>query len=110
MRALAAAVFAVIALPAAAVAQDTRAAILEKQRADKATQLKPYKPGKLEKLVMNAEEGRLRRLIAPHNGFFVSYGYSYKPVGSGIGFGGGFRHDLFERRARLEIEAGASFR
>ncbi len=59
---------------------------------------------------MQAEEGRLRRMIAPHNGFFVEYGYTYKPVGSGNAFSGGFRHDLFDRRARVELEAGISFR
>ena len=49
-------------------------------------------------------------MIAPHNGFFVEYGYTYKPVGSGNAFCGGFRHDLFDRRARVELEAGISFR
>lgn len=111
MRSLAAVVAAVIcAAPASAAAQDSRADVLAAERAAKATRLAPYEPSKLEKLVMQAEEGRLRRLISPHNGFFVEYGYSYKPVGSGIAFGGGFRHDLFDRQARVELEAGASFR
>lgn len=110
MRALAATLLAVVFFPALGLAQDTRAAILEQQRAEKAKQLKPYEAGKLEKLVMNAEEGKLRRLISPHNGFYFQYGYKYKPVGSGHAFGGGFRHDLFDRSARVELEAGASFR
>jgi hypothetical protein len=101
---------AVSAMPLPAVAQTTRAETLERQRSEKARDLKPYEPKRLEQLVMDAEEGKLRRLIAPHNGFFAEYGYSYKPVGSGIGFGGGFRHDLFDRRARVVLEAGASFR
>ena len=101
-----------VALLAAApsAAQDTRAAQLERERAEKATRLKPYEPGKLETLVIRAEEGRLRRLISPHNGFFLKYGYTHKPVGSGIGFGGGWRHDLFDRQARVVLEAGASLR
>lgn len=110
MRALAPALILAVFCPAAALAQDTRAAVLEKQRADKAAVLKPYEPGRLEKLILNAEEGRLRRMIAPHNGFFAEYGYKHKPVGSGLGFGGGFRHDLFDRQARIELEAGATFR
>ena len=111
MRVLVAAVVAsLMVYPVKASAQQSRTEVLERQRAEKATQLKPYEPKKLEKFVMNAEEGKLRRLIAPHNGFFVEYGYSYKPVGSGLGFGGGFRHDLFDRRARVELEAGASFK
>ena len=96
------------AFPAAA--QDTRAAQLERERAEKAKQLKPYEPGKLEKWVMKAEEGRLRRLIAPHNGFFAEYGYTYRPTGGGIGLGGGWRHDLFNRQARAELEAGITLR
>jgi hypothetical protein len=97
-------------LPLAAYAQTTRAEALEQERAERAKQLRPYEPKRLEKLILAAEEGKLRRLITPHNGFFVEYGYSYKPTGSGIGFGGGFRHDLFERRARVVFEVGETFR
>lgn len=97
-----------ITIPAAA--QDTRAAQLERERAEKAKQLKPYKPGKLEKWVMRAEEGRIRRMITPHNGFFAEYGYTHRPTGGGIGFGGGWRHDLLDRQARAELEAGITFR
>ena len=100
----------VLALASPALAQDTRAALLERERAAKAARLKPYEPGRLEKLVMQAEEGRLRRLISPHNGFFAEYGYTHKPVGSGFGLGGGWRHDLFDRQARVVLEAGASLR
>jgi hypothetical protein len=106
----AAALLAAVLLAPSAFAQNTRTEQLERERAAKATRLEPYDPGKLETFVMKAEEGRLRRLISPHNGFFAEYGYTHKPVGSGIGFGGGWRHDLFDRRARLELEAGASFR
>ena len=97
-------------LPLAAYAQTTRTEALEQERAERAKQLRPYEPKRLEKLILNAEEGKLRRLIAPHNGFFVEYGYTYKPTGSGIGFGGGFRHDLFERQARVVFEVGETFR
>ena len=93
-----------------ALAQTTRAEILEQQRSERAKQLDIYKPGRLEKLFLNADEGRLRRLIAPHNGFFAGYGYTYKPSGAGFALGGGFRHDLFDRRARVVFEAGESFR
>jgi hypothetical protein len=97
-------------MPGSLCAQETRAGTLERQRAEKAASLTPYKPGKLEKFILNAEEGKLRRMIAPHNGFFVEYGFTYKPVGSGLGFGGGFRHDLFDRQARIELEYGESLR
>jgi hypothetical protein len=108
MRFIAAALVAVAMLPDTATGQDTRASVLERQRADKATLLKPYEPRKLEKLVMAAEDGSLRRLISPHNGFFAEYGYEHRPTGAGIGLGGGFRHDLFHRRARVVLEAGGT--
>jgi hypothetical protein len=100
----------IVAGPRSAPAQTTRVEMIERQRAEKAARLETYKPGRLEKIITDAEEGRLRRRIAPYNGFFAEYGYSHKPVGSGIGFGGGFRHDLFSRRARLVLEGGGSFR
>ena len=93
-----------------ALAQETRASQLERERAEKAKQLTPYEPSKLERFVIRAEEGRLRRLISPHNGFFLEYGYTHKPVGSGLGFGGGWRHDVFDRKARVVVEAGATLR
>ena len=60
--------------------------------------------------MLQADEGQLQRWIAPHNGFFIGYGYTYRPSGAGIAFGGGYRHDLFDRRARVVFEAGESFR
>src|SRR5689334_20948044 len=97
-------------LSSTAEAQETRAGTLQRQRAEKAKKLEPYRPTRLEKLVMDAEEGKIRRMITPYNGFYAEYGYTDKPVGSGIGVGGGFRHDLFGRRARIDLEAGTSFR
>lgn len=91
-------------------AQETRAAELERQRAEKARQLKPYEPGRLEKILLKVDADNPLSRIAPHNGFFAEYGYSYKPIGSGVGFGGGYRHDVFDRRARVELEAGWSFK
>jgi hypothetical protein len=99
-----------LALASPVLAQDTREAQLERQRAEKATRLEVYKPKTLETLVTRAEEGRLRRLIAPHNGFFVEFGYEHRPASSGMGFGGGWRHDLFDRQARAILEAGATVR
>ena len=91
-------------------AQETRAEAVARQRAEKAAQLKPYEPKPLEKALLWFEETDPIEKIAPHNGFFVQYGYTGKPVGSGIAFGGGWRHDLFNRNARVVLEAGHSFR
>jgi hypothetical protein len=90
--------------------QTTRTELIEQQQAEKAAQLEPYQPGRIERIIVAAEDGKLRRTVTPYNGFFAEYGYTYKPIGSGTGFGGGFRHDLLDRRARLVLEAGASFR
>ena len=93
-----------------AYAQDTRAEALERQRAEKAKQTSELVPSKIERGLIWFERKRPLLWIAPYNGFFVTYGYSEKPVGSGIGFGGGWRHDLFERNARLVLEGGQTFR
>ena len=100
----------IVSSQAALSAQATRVEVIEKQREDKAAKLETYKPKKLEKILLDAEDGKLRRLISPHNGFFVGYGFTYKPTGAGFALGGGFRHDLFDRRARVVFEAGESFR
>ena len=85
MRPLSIVLFLVIVSSQAAVSgQTTRAEIIEKQRADKAATLAPYKPGKIEKILLNAEDGKLKRLIAPYNGFFVGWGYTYRPTGAGL--------------------------
>src|SRR5918995_5152773 len=96
------------ALPFPAIAQQTRQEVLEKQRAEKAQKLTPYKPGKVERWVLRFENPPFK--LSPHNGFFVTYGYSHKPTGSGIGVGTGYRHDLFGRRARVELEGGMSYK
>jgi hypothetical protein len=101
---------AALVSPASLSAQDSRAASLEKLREEKAQTLHPYQPGTIEKALLFVERVDPLRKIAPRNGFFVEYGYSAKPVGSGMGVGGGFRHDLFDRRARAIVEAGATWR
>ncbi len=99
-----------LATPWIAVAQDSRSASLEKLRAEKAAALQPYHPGKLERALLFVEREDPLRKIAPYNGFFVRYGYTGKPVGSGIGAAVGYRHDLFGRHARMAFEVGGTWR
>lgn len=101
-----------IASPSVVSAQDndTRAAVLEQQRAAKAAQLEPYKPGRLERALLFVERQDPVGKFAPYNGFFIQYGYTDRPTGAGIAFSGGYRHDLFNRRARVQLEAGMSLR
>jgi len=103
-------VLALTASSTVSLAQDTRSATLEQQRAEKAKQLQPYQPGRIEKLLLYIEREDPLAKITPHNGFFVRYGYAGKPLGAGVGLSAGFRHDLFDRNARVLVEAGASMR
>jgi hypothetical protein len=96
--------------PRLGLAQDTREATLSQQRADKAKSLKPYEGGKLERAMLWFEEADPLGKIAPHDGFYLQYGFRWKPVGAGIGVGGGWRHDLFNRNARILFGSGISTR
>ena len=96
------------ALPASALAQETRAELLANKREEKAKQLKPYEPGKLERAILYYERSNPIAKLAPRNGFFIKYGYTWKPAGSGIAIAGGWRHDVFDRNARVELEGGYS--
>jgi outer membrane protein assembly factor BamA len=96
--------------PRALLAQDTREATLARQRAEKAKSLKPYEGGKLERAMLWIEDVDPLLKLAPHDGFYVQYGFKWKPVGGGIGIGGGWRHDLFNRNARVLVGAGISTR
>ena len=94
----------------ALLAQDTREATLAQQRAEKAKSLEPYKGGKLERAMIWFEAADPMRKIAPHDGFYLQYGFKWKPVGGGVGIGGGWRHDLFNRNARVLVGGGISTR
>ena len=100
----------VAVLPSTAQSQETRAELLEKERAEKAKRLAPYEPTTIEKWLIRLDRNNPMDWLAPHNGFFVSYGYTDKPTGSGIAFGGGWRHDVLNRNGRIVLEAGHSFR
>lgn len=97
-----------VTLPA--TAQETRAELLEKERAERAKQVKTYEPGKIERALIYYERNNPLAKIAPRNGFFIRYGYAEKPVGSGIAVGGGWRHDVLDRNGRIVFEGGHSLR
>ena len=97
-------------LSAPAWAQETRAALLERERAEKAQRVAAYTPTRLEKALLYVERVDPLTRISPHNGFYVDYGYTRKPIGAGIGLSTGFRHDVFDRHARVDVEAGMSIK
>ncbi len=101
---------ALLGAPLTAGAQDTREAALEQIRSEKAAALSEYTPKKLEKWMLWVEDAKPFEKLAPHDGFYLQYGFKWKPTGGGLGVGGGWRHDLFNRNARLVLGAGISTR
>jgi Omp85 superfamily domain len=91
-------------------AQDTRESVLEQQRAERAKKLIVYEPGKLEKALLWIERVDPAARLAPHDGFYVEYGFRWRPTGAGIGFGSGWRHDVFHRNARVVLGGGITMR
>ena len=89
---------------------DTRAEILARQRAEKATQLQPYKPAKIEKALLFVENSRIvqktlaaQRLLHPIRLYREAGRFRHRRRG-------GWRHDLFDGNARVVFEGGQSFR
>jgi hypothetical protein len=87
-------VAALLGCVAAAAAQEpqpqTRAEALRRQREAKATELTPPEPTKLEKVLLDLEQGRLfERLLSPPEGLYPKFG-TITP-GSGLSIGPGYR-------------------
>ena len=99
-------VVAMAALLLAAVparAQDTREQALEQLRQEKARQLEPYKPGRVERLLLHAKRGRLAERLINGNGFYPRFGGL--STGSGFAAGVGFRVHLFETQGLFKTSA-----
>lgn len=91
-RCLLAAVLACLT-PVLVTAQQTRAELLEQQRAERARQLQPYVPSKLEKGLLYLENKRiLERLGAGLSGIYPRIGGF--TTGSGFALGAGVRYAL----------------
>ena len=78
--------------PPRAAAQDTgtRAGQAEQQRAEKAEDLKPYTPGKIERALLLVEDRQLaQRLVNPPRGLFTRWGGM--PEGQGFTVGPAYR-------------------
>ena len=89
-------------LPGLAVAQQTRAELLEQQRAARAGELHPYEPGRIEKALLYVDEKRLiERWGQRANGFYPLIGDF--TTGSGLALGIGYRHRLPGTNA-LEVD------
>ena len=90
-------------LPGPAVAQQTRAELLEQQRAARADELHPYQPGKIEKTLLYIDEKRLiERWGQKANGAYPII--ADFTTGSGLALGIGYRHTLPGTGRMLEID------
>jgi len=103
----------VCALPAMAVAQETRSESIAAEQAEKATRLAPYEPHWAEKLLMSVTRNFGQQ---PH-GFYPYFGSVYS--GGGFTLGAGYRHftgdrtnfsvaGLYSIKGYKLVEAGAT--
>lgn len=90
-----------------AAAQQTRAELLERQRAERAREIRPHEPALVERALLFLEAHRLRDPlegglfgVSPHLGGF--------PSGSGFSLGASYRTALLSRRLALEARAAGS--
>jgi Omp85 superfamily domain len=99
-------------IPFASHAQEpaTRAETLQRQREDKAKDLTPPEPNRLERTLMDLESGRLfERLLNPAEGLYPKMGNVTS--GSGFSLGPGYRHaGMFGGHADFSTFAAASFK
>jgi hypothetical protein len=96
-------------LPVSLHAQDagTRAGQAEQQRREKAKQVEPYSPGRLERTLLAIEEGYLaERWFNPPRGLFVRAGGM--PEGQGLALGPAFRYSTHD--ASLTVTSAVSIR
>ena len=78
-------VICLLAFPAGALAQDTRAEEIAAKQREKAKDLKPYVPTWFEKTMTNLEAG----FASPPSGFYPAFGSIYP--GGGLAVGPGYR-------------------
>jgi outer membrane protein assembly factor BamA len=96
------------ALTGETLAQTTRAGEIEQQITQKASQLRPYTPGKLERAMIYVEENNiLRRLSARPPGWYPRIGGL--TTGSGFALGPGYRN-YFGRDGMFDVSAAASLK
>jgi outer membrane protein assembly factor BamA len=104
--ALAAICLSLFAIPARA--QDSRAGEIEDQIAEKAKQLQPYQPGKLEKLMLAIEENRILGRLSPEvDGWYPKLGGM--TTGSGFAAGPGYRRH-FGRDGVFDVSMAVSIK
>ncbi len=83
-------------------AQETRAELLEQQRAARANEVAPYEPNRVEHGLLLVDEHRvLERLVGGLYGFYPRMGGF--PTGSGFALGVGFRKAVVNDHLRVDL-------
>lgn len=109
LRLLASTLVLIAVLTSAALAQETRAEALERERAERAKATAPYEPGAIERGLLFVDEHRvLERLAGGLYGFYPSVGGF--PTGSGLGAGVGYRKSVLEHQWAFDAGTAASIR
>ena len=90
-----------------AQAQDSRAALIEKEQAAKAQAVQPYEPGKIEKLLAYIDRNDLFTRLADGDGFPVIGGIT---TGGGLAFRGGYRRHVADYRGLFDASAAISIK
>jgi hypothetical protein len=88
---------------APAIAQETRAAVIAGEQAEKAKRLHPYEPGAAERIITRAVRG----LSEPPTGFYPAFGSVYS--GGGFALGPAYRQ-FYGDRATVDARALYSIR
>ena len=92
-----------------AAAQDTRREALEQRRAERARQLVPYKPGKIESALLYLERERLlQRWVGGLDGWYPFAGSIIR--GGGLAGGAGYRQHGWNNRLRFDTSAAISLK
>jgi hypothetical protein len=100
---------AVAALAATSSAQETRREALSAERAERARQLAPYEPGKIEGLMLWAQSSPvIARIAAKGDGLYPIFGSLTR--GAGVAFGGGYRRHLASERLLFDTTGVMSVR
>ena len=89
----------VFALPAAA--QDTRREAIEQERSERAGNLAPYEPGRIESTLTYIERNRLLQRLFGGDGFYLRMGSVQR--GGGMAFGAGYRQPINDRRVVFDV-------
>ena len=101
---LCAALLAGLAWTTPAAAQATRREALEQRRAERATRLEPYEPGKIEAAMLRMERTQLlERWALGYDGWYPRIGSVSR--GGGFSGGAGYRQHVWSSRLRFDGSA-----